>query len=136
MSKVLLFSTLKVTVDHVEESRWTYWASVTPFSWSSGLVKVSERNEKPVSISVAVDVSLQTEGDASSEGLKYLLGLISAQLAPGGAEQSVWMGFNKRLAWQSVQVLVGSGLQGGGEGERGEGDGDFHFKGGREDAWD
>lgn len=50
---------------------------------------MSERNEKPVSISVAVDVSLQTGGDASSEGLKYLLGLISAHLASGGAEQSV-----------------------------------------------
>lgn len=48
-----------------------------------------QRNEKAVSIPVAVDVSLQTGGDASSGGLKYLLGLISAQLAYGGAEQSV-----------------------------------------------
>lgn len=60
-----------------------------PSSLTSGLVKVSDRNEKPVSISVAVDASLQTGGDASSEGLKYLLGLISAQLASGGTEPSV-----------------------------------------------
>lgn len=33
-------------------------------------------------------------------------------------------------------MLVGSGLQGGGEGEGGKGDGDFHFKGGREDGRD
>lgn len=48
---------------------------------------MSERNEKPVSISGDGDVSPQTGGDASSEGLKYLLGLISARLASGGAEQ-------------------------------------------------
>lgn len=58
-----------------------------PPNWTSGLVKVSKRNEKPVSISVAVDVSLQTGGDASSEGLEYLLGLISAWLASGRTER-------------------------------------------------
>lgn len=56
-----------------------------PLSRTAGLVNVSERNEKPVSISAAVDASLQTGGDASSQGLKYLPGLFSARLASGGA---------------------------------------------------
>lgn len=63
-----------------------------PLSRTAGLVNVSERNEKPVSISASVDASLQTGGDASSQGLKYLLGLISAWLASGGAERGVWTG--------------------------------------------
>lgn len=77
--------------DHRGQSRAPagHWASaLVTFLPPVGSLEC-QRNEKPVSISVAVDVSLQTGGDASSEGLKYLLGLISAQLACGGAEQSV-----------------------------------------------
>lgn len=70
-----------------------------PLPAEPGVVKVSERNEKPVSISVDVDVSPQTGGDASSEGLKYLLGLISAQLASGGAEKVL----NESRALMSTQ---------------------------------
>lgn len=91
MSKVLLCSILKGTGAHFREPWWSHWAATLltphPPNWTSGLVKVSERNEKPVSISVAVDVSLQTGSDASSEGLEYLLGLISAWLASGRTER-------------------------------------------------
>lgn len=93
---------------------------------------MSERNEKPVSISVDVDVSPQTGRDASSEGLKYLLGLISSQLASGGAEQvlnesQALMSSQPDKAYRCWSVLAC---------ERGEGDGDFHFKGGRENGTD